>query len=49
MEQKKKIKIVIIVLAVLLGLSLVALGYTLVRNKPANNDPSTVTVPESCR
>lgn len=42
MEQKKKIKIVIIVLAVLFGLSLVALGYTLVRNKPANNDPATV-------
>ena len=47
MEQKKKIKIVIIVLAVLLGLSLVALGYTLVRNKPANNDPATVTVPDN--
>ena len=45
MEQKKKIKIVIIVLACLLGLSLLALGGTLVYNKLANNTPATVTVP----
>lgn len=47
MEQKKKIKIVIIVLACLLGLSLLALGGTLVYNKLANNPPATVTVPDN--
>ena len=47
MEQKKKIKIVIIVLACLLGLSLLALGGTLVYNKIANNTPATVTVPDN--
>lgn len=47
MEQKKKIKIVIIVLACLLGLSLLALGGTLVYNKLANNTPATVTVPDN--
>ena len=47
MEQKKKIKIIIIVLAILLGLSLLALGGTLVYNKLANNTPATVTVPDN--
>lgn len=47
MEQKKKIKIVIIVLAILLGLSLLALGGTLVYNKIANTTPATVTVPDN--
>lgn len=47
MEQKKKIKIIIIVLACLLGLSLLALGGTLVYNKLANNTPATVTVPDN--
>lgn len=47
MEQKKKIKIIIIVLAVLLGLSLLALGGTLVYNKIANTTPATVTVPDN--
>ena len=47
MEQKKKIKIVIIILAVLLGLSLLALGDTLVYNKLANTSPATVTVPDN--
>lgn len=47
MEQKKKIKIVIIVLACLLGLSLLALGGTLVYNKLANNTPATMTVPDN--
>ena len=47
MEQKKKIKIVIIVLACLLGLSLLALGGTLVYNKLANNPPATMTVPDN--
>ena len=47
MEQKKKIKIVIIVLACLLGLSLLALGGTLVYNKLANKPPATVTVPDN--
>lgn len=47
MEQKKKIKIVIIVLAILLGLSLLALGGTLIYNKIANTTPATVTVPDN--
>lgn len=47
MEQKKKIKIVIIVLAILLGLSLLALGGTLIYNKIANATPATVTVPDN--
>lgn len=47
MEQKKKIKTVIIVLAILLGLSLLALGGTLVYNKIANTTPATVTVPDN--
>lgn len=47
MEQKKKIKIVIIVLAILLGLSLLVLGGTLVYNKIANTAPATVTVPDN--
>jgi LPXTG-motif cell wall-anchored protein len=46
-EQKKKIKVIIIVLAVLLGLSLLALGGTLVYNKIANTTPATVTVPDN--
>lgn len=47
MENKKKIKIVIIVLAVLLGLSLLALGGTLVYNRLVKSAPSTVTVPDN--
>ena len=47
MEQKKKIKIGIIILAILLGLSLLALGGTLVYNKLANTAPATVTVPDN--
>ena len=47
MEQKKKIKIVIIVLAILLGLSLLVLGGTLIYNKIANTTPATVTVPDN--
>ena len=47
MEQKKKIKIVIIVLACLLGLSLLALGGTLIYNKIANTTSATVTVPDN--
>ena len=47
MEQKKKIKIVIIVLACLLGLSLLVLSGTLVYNKIANTAPATVTVPDN--
>ena len=47
MEQKKKIKIIIIVRAVLLGLSLLALGGTLIYNKIANTTPATVTVPDN--
>lgn len=47
MEHKKKIKTVIIVLAVLLGLSLLALGGTHVYNRLARSAPSTVTVPDN--
>ena len=47
MEQKKKIKIIIIILACLLGLSLLALGSTLIYNKVANTTPATVTVPDN--
>lgn len=47
MEQKKKIKIVITVLAVLLGISLTALGGTLIYNKIANATPATVIVPDN--
>ena len=47
MEQKKKIKIAIIVLAVLLGLSLLALGGTVVYNKLTKNEPAVVTVPDN--
>ena len=49
MEQKKKIKIIIIVLAILLGLSLLALGGTLIYNKIANTTPAAVTVPPSAK
>lgn len=47
MEQKKKIKSIIIVLACLLGLSLLALGGTLIYNKIANTASATVTVPNN--
>jgi len=46
-EQKKKIKSIIIVLACLLGLSLLALGGTLIYNKIANTASATVTVPDN--
>ena len=45
MEKKKKT--IIIILSVLLGLSLLALGGTLVYNKIANTTPATVTVPDN--
>lgn len=47
MEQKKKIRITIIILAILLGLSLLALGGTLVYNKLANDTSATVIVPDN--
>lgn len=47
MEQKKKIKVIIIFLACLLGLSLLALGGTLIYNKIANTTSATVTVPDN--
>ena len=47
MEQKKKLKIIIIVLAILLGLSLLALGGAILYNKMANTTPATVTVPDN--
>lgn len=47
MEQEQKIKVIIIVLACLLGLSLLALGGTLIYNKIANTTPATVTAPDN--
>lgn len=47
MEQKKKVKISIVILAILLGLSLLALGGTVIYNKMANATPATVTVPDN--
>ena len=47
MEQEQKIKVIIIVLACLLGLSLLALGGTLIYIKIANITPATVTVPDN--
>ena len=47
MEQKKKIKTAIVVLAVLLGISLAALGGTLLYNRLASRPASTVTVPDN--
>ena len=47
MEQKKKTKIIIIILAVLLGLSLLVLAGTLIRARLTDSDPGTVTVPDN--
>lgn len=47
MERNKKIKIAVIVLAVVLALSLMALGGTLIYSKLANSTPTTVTVPNN--
>ena len=47
MEQKKKTKIIIIILAVLLGLSLLVLAGTLIRTRLTDSDPGTVTVPDN--
>ena len=47
MEQKKKIKIVITVLAVLLGISLTALGGTLLYNRLASRPAATVTASDN--
>ena len=47
MEQKKKTKITIIILAVLLGLSLLVLAGTLIRTRLTDSDPGAVTVPDN--
>ena len=47
MERKKKIKIAIVVLAVLLCVSLLALGGTLVYNRLIADKPGTVLVPDN--
>ncbi len=47
MEQKKKIKIAIVVLAVLLGISLLALGGTLIYNHLAKSETAVVAVPDN--
>ena len=47
MEQKKKTKVIIIILAVLLGLSLLALAGTLIRARLTDSDPGAVTVPDN--
>lgn len=46
-EQKKKIKLAIIILAVLLALSLLALGGTIVYNKLAKSESAVVAVPDN--
>jgi len=46
-EQKKKIKVIIIVLAILLGVSLLALGGTIAYNRLAKSEPAVVTVPDN--
>lgn len=45
MTKDKKLKIVIIVLAILLALSIVALGGTLLYNHFAHSEPASVVVP----
>ena len=45
--EQKKIKLVIIILAVLLGLSLLALGGTIVYNRLAKSKPAVVAVPDN--
>lgn len=47
MERKKKIKVAIVVLAVLLCISLLALGGTLVYNRLIADKPGTVLVPDN--
>lgn len=47
MEQRKKTRVAIVVLAVLLALSLAALGATLVHNRLAPRFESTTTVPDN--
>ncbi len=47
MEQKKKIKTIIIVLAVLLGVSLLALGGTIAYDRLAKSEPAVVAVPDN--
>lgn len=47
MEQKKKTKNIIIILAVLLGISLLALAGTVIYNKLTGSKPATVTVPDN--
>lgn len=47
MEQKKKIKTAIIVLAILLALSLAALAGMLIRSRSASSPDATVTVPDN--
>lgn len=47
MEQKKKTKVIIIILAVLLGLSLLALAGTLIRARLTDSDAGAVTVPDN--
>lgn len=47
MKQNKKIKVTIIILAVALGISLLALGGTLLYNQITGNKPSMVEVPDN--
>lgn len=47
MERKKKIKLAVIILAVLLGLSLIALGGTLIYRNLVSREPASVTVPDN--
>lgn len=44
---EKKIKVTILILSILLGLSLLALAGTLIRARLTDSDPGTVTVPDN--
>jgi hypothetical protein len=46
-EQKKRIKLAVIILAVLLGLSLIALGGTLIYRNLVSREPASVTVSDN--
>ena len=44
---EKKIKVTILILSILLGLSLLALAGTLIRARLTDSDPGAVTVPDN--
>ena len=44
---EKKIKVTILILSILLGLSLLVLAGTLIRARLTDSDPGAVTVPDN--